>query len=31
MLAEFLRALHDDAPAGAPANPSRGIPLAELH
>jgi aminoglycoside phosphotransferase (APT) family kinase protein len=26
-LAEFLRALHDEAPAEAPANPTRGIPL----
>jgi aminoglycoside phosphotransferase (APT) family kinase protein len=29
-LAEFLRALHVRAPADAPANPTRGIPLAEL-
>jgi aminoglycoside phosphotransferase (APT) family kinase protein len=28
ILAEFLRALHHQAPADAPANPSRGIPLA---
>ena len=30
ILAEFLRALHHPAPADAPANPSRGIPLAGL-
>lgn len=30
VLADFLRALHHQAPADAPANPSRGIPLAEL-
>jgi aminoglycoside phosphotransferase (APT) family kinase protein len=29
-LAAFLRALHRKAPAGAPANPSRGIPLEGL-
>lgn len=29
-LAGFLRALHREAPADAPANPSRGIPLANL-
>ncbi|MFE6162537.1 aminoglycoside phosphotransferase family protein [Streptomyces sp. NPDC056486] len=29
-LAEFLRALHVDAPADAPANPSRGVPLGTL-
>ncbi len=29
-LAEFLRALHEKAPADAPTNPTRGIPLAEL-
>jgi aminoglycoside phosphotransferase (APT) family kinase protein len=28
ILAEFLRALHHQAPADAPVNPSRGIPLA---
>jgi aminoglycoside phosphotransferase (APT) family kinase protein len=31
VLAGFLRALHHQAPADAPANPSRGIPLAGLH
>jgi len=31
ILAEFLRALHEQAPADAPANPTRGIPLAGLH
>lgn len=30
VLAEFLGALHHEAPAGAPANPARGIPLAGL-
>jgi aminoglycoside phosphotransferase (APT) family kinase protein len=30
ILAGFLRALHHQAPADAPANPSRGIPLAGL-
>ena len=30
VLAGFLRALHQQAPADAPANPSRGIPLAGL-
>jgi len=30
VLAGFLRALHRQAPANAPANPSRGIPLAGL-
>jgi aminoglycoside phosphotransferase (APT) family kinase protein len=30
ILAGFLRALHHQAPADAPANPSRGIPLSEL-
>jgi aminoglycoside phosphotransferase (APT) family kinase protein len=30
ILAEFLRALHEQAPADAPANPTRGIPLAGL-
>lgn len=30
-LAEFLRALHDHAPAYAPANPVRGVPLAGMH
>jgi aminoglycoside phosphotransferase (APT) family kinase protein len=30
VLAEFLRALHDRAPADAPANPGRGIPFAEF-
>jgi aminoglycoside phosphotransferase (APT) family kinase protein len=30
ILAGFLRALHQQAPADAPANPSRGIPLAGL-
>lgn len=30
ILAEFLGALHDKAPADAPANPARGIPLAGL-
>ena len=30
VLAGFLSALHREAPANAPANPSRGIPLAEL-
>ncbi|GAA1299464.1 phosphotransferase [Pseudonocardia xinjiangensis] len=30
ILAEFLRALHDQAPADAPANPTRGMPLAEM-
>jgi aminoglycoside phosphotransferase (APT) family kinase protein len=30
ILAEFLRALHHQAPADAPTNPSRGIPLAGL-
>lgn len=29
-LAEFLRALHEPAPADAPINPTRGVPLAEL-
>ena len=29
-LAGFLRALHQHAPAGAPANPDRGVPLAAL-
>ncbi|XVS67069.1 aminoglycoside phosphotransferase family protein [Actinosynnema sp. CA-299493] len=29
-LAEFLRALHDRAPADAPANPARGVPLADV-
>ncbi|PKV89530.1 aminoglycoside phosphotransferase family protein [Streptomyces sp. TLI_146] len=29
-LAGFLRALHKDAPAGAPANPARGVPLARF-
>jgi aminoglycoside phosphotransferase (APT) family kinase protein len=29
-LAEFLRALHVPAPAGAPVNPVRGVPLARL-
>ena len=31
ILAEFLRALHEQAPVDAPANPTRGIPLAGLH
>lgn len=31
VLAGFLRALHDRAPAEAPANPARGVPLARLH
>ncbi|MEV0462932.1 aminoglycoside phosphotransferase family protein [Nocardia tengchongensis] len=31
ILAEFLRALHVPAPADAPANPTRGIPLAAVH
>ena len=31
VLAGFLRALHHQAPADAPVNPSRGIPLAGLH
>ena len=31
ILAEFLRALHEQAPADAPANPTRGIPLAGLY
>ena len=30
VLAEFLSALHQQAPADAPANPTRGIPLAGL-
>jgi aminoglycoside phosphotransferase (APT) family kinase protein len=30
-LAAFLRALHQPAPEDAPANPTRGIPLAALH
>ncbi|MFI8811835.1 MULTISPECIES: aminoglycoside phosphotransferase family protein [unclassified Streptomyces] len=30
VLADFLRALHQQAPADAPVNPSRGIPLAGL-
>ncbi|MFD3619463.1 aminoglycoside phosphotransferase family protein [Streptomyces sp. NPDC058676] len=30
ILAEFLGVLHHEAPADAPANPARGIPLAEL-
>lgn len=30
ILAEFLRALHRPAPADAPTNPDRGIPLAEF-
>jgi aminoglycoside phosphotransferase (APT) family kinase protein len=30
VLAEFLRALHDQAPVDAPANPGRGIPFAEF-
>ncbi|GAA4899256.1 aminoglycoside phosphotransferase family protein [Streptomonospora salina] len=30
-LAEFLRALHAPAPADAPTNPARGVPLAGLH
>jgi aminoglycoside phosphotransferase (APT) family kinase protein len=30
VLAEFLRALHHQAPADAPSNPSRGIPLSGL-
>jgi aminoglycoside phosphotransferase (APT) family kinase protein len=30
ILARFLRALHHPAPADAPANPSRGVPLAGL-
>lgn len=30
ILGEFLRALHHQSPANAPANPSRGIPLAGL-
>lgn len=30
ILAEFLAALHDRAPADAPSNPTRGIPLAGL-
>lgn len=30
ILAGFLRVLHGDAPAGAPNNPTRGIPLADL-
>ncbi|MFE0458912.1 aminoglycoside phosphotransferase family protein [Kitasatospora sp. NPDC058965] len=29
-LAEFLRALHHPAPADAPANPLRGVPLADM-
>ena len=29
-LAEFLSALHHQAPVNAPANPTRGIPLAGL-
>ncbi|WP_344073652.1 aminoglycoside phosphotransferase family protein [Streptomyces crystallinus] len=29
-LAGFLRALHRDAPAGAPVNPGRGVPLTDL-
>ena len=31
VLAGFLRALHDRAPAEAPANPARGVPLACMH
>lgn len=31
ILAGFLRALHHQAPADAPTNPTRGIPLAALH
>lgn len=31
ILARFLRALHHQAPADAPTNPTRGIPLAALH
>ncbi|MFE9442100.1 aminoglycoside phosphotransferase family protein [Streptomyces sp. NPDC006602] len=31
ILAEFLGVLHHEAPADAPANPTRGIPLAGLH
>jgi len=31
ILAGFLKALHHQAPADAPTNPSRGIPLAGLH
>jgi aminoglycoside phosphotransferase (APT) family kinase protein len=30
VLAEFLSALHHQAPADAPANPARGVPLAEF-
>jgi len=30
VLAGFLRALHQPAPTGAPANPSRGVPLAQM-
>lgn len=30
-LGEFLRALHVPAPAGAPVNPYRGVPLADRH
>ncbi|MCC8247779.1 aminoglycoside phosphotransferase family protein [Saccharothrix luteola] len=30
VLAEFLSALHDPAPADAPVNPTRGVPLARL-
>ncbi|WP_127502057.1 aminoglycoside phosphotransferase family protein [Actinoplanes solisilvae] len=30
VLAEFLRALHQEAPADAPLNPMRGVPLAEF-
>lgn len=29
-LADFLKALHQPAPADAPANPTRGVPLAEM-
>jgi len=31
VLAGFLRALHERAPADAPTNPTRGIPLAAMH
>lgn len=31
ILARFLRALHHQAPADAPTNPTRGVPLAALH
>jgi aminoglycoside phosphotransferase (APT) family kinase protein len=31
VLAEFLGALHQEAPADAPANPTRGVPLAGLN